>query len=131
MKLIVLLSSVILCLSITSNASAQETQAPDPCANAQTTVDMGDCAGKEYKQADAELNAVYKQLMASLSDKEHQASLKSAQQAWLKFRDANCEFDSFENRGGTIHPVVYTSCLAAMTRARTKELREQTGHEGH
>jgi uncharacterized protein YecT (DUF1311 family) len=131
MKLSVLLSSIILCFLAASNAAAQNPQSPDPCADPQSTVEMRDCAGKEYKQADAELNAVYKELMATLSDKEHQASLRSAQQAWLKYRDANCEFDAFENRGGTIYPVVYTSCLTAMTRARTKELREQMEQEGH
>jgi uncharacterized protein YecT (DUF1311 family) len=130
-KLSVLLSSIILCLFAASNVAAQNPQTPNPCEDAQTTVEMRDCAGRDYKQADAELNALYKQLMATLSDKEHQASLRSAQQAWLKYRDANCEFDAFENRGGTIYPVVYTSCLATMTTARTKELREQTEQEGH
>jgi len=129
-KLSIVLSSIILGFLVASNAVAQNPQTPDPCADAQTTVEMRDCAGKEYKQADAELNAVYKQLMSTLSDKAEQAALKSAQQAWLKYRDANCEFDAFENRGGTIYPVVYTSCLTAMTRARTKELREEM-EEGH
>jgi uncharacterized protein YecT (DUF1311 family) len=130
MKLSVTLSSIILCFLIASNAAAQNPQTPDPCANAQTTVEMQDCAGNDYKRADAELNAVYKQVMATLSDKEYQASLRSAQQAWLKYRDANCRFDAFENRGGTIYLVVYNSCLAAMTRGRTKELREEM-EEGH
>jgi uncharacterized protein YecT (DUF1311 family) len=92
-------------------------------------VELNNCASKEYKQADAELNAVYKQLMASLSNKAQQASLRTAQQAWLKYRDANCEFDAFENRGGSIYQVVYTSCLTAMTKARTKELREESEGE--
>lgn len=131
MKLSALLASIILCFLMASNNAAQTQQTHDPCADAQTTVEMRDCAGKDYRKADAELNAVYKQLMASLSDKEQQASLKTAQQAWLKYRDANCEFAAFENRGGTIYPVVYTSCLAAMTGARTKELREQADPEGH
>ncbi|HVG34914.1 MAG TPA: lysozyme inhibitor LprI family protein [Pyrinomonadaceae bacterium] len=130
MKLSALLFSIGLCFLVASNVPAQNPQTTDPCADAQTTVEMRDCAGKEYKQADAELNAVYKRLMATLSDKAEQASLKSAQQAWLKYRDANCEFDAFENRGGTIYPVVYTSCLTAMTRARTKELQEEMA-EGH
>jgi uncharacterized protein YecT (DUF1311 family) len=111
-----------------TNAVAQNPQTPDPCDNAETTVEMRDCAGKEYKAADAELNTVYKQLMASLSDHPYEAALKTAQQAWLKYRDANCEFEAFDNRGGTIYPVVYNSCLAVMTRARTKELREQLEH---
>lgn len=131
MKLSTLLFSIVLCFLVASNVAAQTPQPSNPCADAQTTVEMRDCAGREYKQADAELNAVYKQLMATLSDKEHQASLRSAQQAWLKYRDANCEFDAFENRGGTIYPVVYTSCLTAMTIARTKELREEAEGEGH
>jgi uncharacterized protein YecT (DUF1311 family) len=130
MKLSALLFSIVLCFLVALNVVAQNPQTTDPCADAQTTVEMRDCAGKEYKQADAELNAVYKRLMATLSDKAEQASLKSAQQAWLKYRDANCEFDAFENRGGTIYPVVYTSCLTAMTRARTKELQEEMA-EGH
>jgi uncharacterized protein YecT (DUF1311 family) len=124
-KLSALSASIVLCFLIASSAAAQTEQTHDPCAGEQTTVEMRDCAGKEYKKADAELNAVYKQLMDSLSGREHQASLRSAQQAWLKYRDANCEFEAFLNRGGTIYPVVYTSCLAATTRARTKELREQ------
>ncbi len=131
MKLSILLSSMILCFLVAFHASAQNPQTTDPCADGQTTVEMRDCAGREYKQADAELNAVYKQLMSTLSDKAEQAALKTAQQSWLKYRDANCEFDAFENRGGTIYPVVYTSCLTAMTRARTKEMRAQTEEEEH
>jgi uncharacterized protein YecT (DUF1311 family) len=107
-----------------ASASAQCGQAPDPCANAQTTVEMRNCAGKEYKKADAELNSVYKQLMSKLTDEGHKAALKTAQQAWIKYRDANCEFEAYLNRGGTIYPVVYTGCLSAMTMNRTKELRE-------
>jgi uncharacterized protein YecT (DUF1311 family) len=89
---------------------------------------MGNCAGAEYQKADAELNRVYKQLMATLEDREYEALLKTAQQAWLKYRDAHCDFEAFANRGGTIYPVVRRSCLAAMTRARAKELREQLEH---
>ena len=131
MNLKILSALILLCFLMLTGVAAQNQQTPDPCDNAQTTVEMRDCAGKEYQKADAELNQVYKQLMASLSDRAHQASLRTAQQAWLKYRDANCEFDAFENLGGTIYPVVYNSCLAAMTRARTKELREQMEQEGH
>jgi uncharacterized protein YecT (DUF1311 family) len=96
----------------------------DPCANATTTVEIDECVGKEYKKVDAELNRVYKQLMAKLEDEGAKTALKTAQQAWLKYRDLNCEFESYENKGGTIYPIVYTGCLSAMTTTRTKELRE-------
>jgi uncharacterized protein YecT (DUF1311 family) len=107
-----------------ASASAQSGQAPDPCDNAQTTVEMRNCAGKEYKKADAELNSAYKLLMSKLTDAGHQAALKTAQQAWIKYRDANCEFEAYLNRGGTFYPIVYTGCLTVMTTNRTKELRE-------
>ena len=131
LKISVLPALIILCFLMTTNARAQNQQTPDPCDNAQSTVDLGDCVGKEYKEADAELNRVYKQLMASLEDREYEALLKTAQQAWLKYRDAHCDFEAFQNRGGTIYPVVQRSCLTAMTRARTKELQEQMKQEGH
>jgi uncharacterized protein YecT (DUF1311 family) len=131
-KLSALMASIVLCFLIASRTPAQSEQAHDPCVDGQTTVEMRECAGKEYKRADAELNAAYKKLMATLSDRGHQAALKAAQQSWLKYRDANCEFEAFLNRGGTIYPVIYTSCLTTMTGARTKELREeQTAQEEH
>jgi uncharacterized protein YecT (DUF1311 family) len=44
---------------------AQKTK--DPCADAQTTAEMRDCAGKEYKQADDELNRVYRHVLEQRS----------------------------------------------------------------
>ncbi len=131
MKISALSAFIILCFLMATNTPAQNQQNPDPCDNAQSTVDMGNCAGVEYQKADAELNRVYKQLMASLEDREYEEALKTAQQAWLKYRDAHCDFRAFQNRSGTIYTVVHRTCLTTMTRARTKELQEQTEREGH
>jgi uncharacterized protein YecT (DUF1311 family) len=125
MKVLDLSISMVLCLLIGSVNPAQNQKSQDPCANAQTTSEMRDCAGKEYKQADAELNKVYKQLMSKLEDEGHQAALKSAQQAWIRYRDTNCEYEGYLNRGGTIYSVVHTGCLTRMTKERTTELRRQ------
>ena len=111
-------------LLVWDSSPAQEKKKQDPCENAQTTVEMRDCAGKEYMEADAELNSVYRQLASKLETEGHRAALKAAQLAWIKYRDANCEFESYLNRGGTIYPVVYESCRARMTVDRTRELRE-------
>ena len=125
MKILACSISMVLCLSIVSADPKQNQKTQDPCANAKTTPEMRDCAGKEYKQADAELNQVYKQLMSKLEDPGHQAALKSAQQAWIKYRDTNCEYESYLNRGGTMYSVVNTGCLTRMTKERTTELRGQ------
>ena len=123
MKLSVLVVAIALCFLLTPSGAAQKGN-QTPCANATTTVEMSDCMGKEYKKVDAELNSVYKQLMAITEDEGEKAALKTAQQAWLKYRDLHCEFESYENKGGTIYPIVYTGCLSAVTATRTKELRE-------
>ena len=85
---------------------------------------MNDCAGKEYQAADAALNQVYRKLVAMLDDEET-SELKVAQNAWLKYRDANCEFVADQYKGGTIRPMIHANCLADVTRNRTTELRAQ------
>ena len=104
--------------------TGQEKKKDDPCPNAQSQAEMTQCAGKEYKAADAELNQVYQKLVAMLDDDE-KAQLKTAQTAWLKYRDSNCEFVADQFKGGTMRPMVYAFCLADVTKNRTTELRTQ------
>jgi len=85
---------------------------------------MNQCAGKDYKTADAALNQVYQRLVTMLDDEER-AQLKEAQTAWIKYRDLNCDFVGDQFKGGTMRPTVYANCLADMTRKRTTELRTQ------
>ncbi|MEJ2408912.1 MAG: lysozyme inhibitor LprI family protein [Novosphingobium sp.] len=49
-------------------------------------------------------------------------TLETAQRAWLKYRDINCEaYDTVE---GSIHTILAGRCWRDMTRDRTLELRE-------
>jgi uncharacterized protein YecT (DUF1311 family) len=104
-------------------ATGAQTQQRDPCKG-ETTYEMKMCAAKRYKQADDELNKVYRELMSKLEDEGHKATLKTAQQAWLKYRDGECDFVSYLNRGGTIYSVVQTECMTSLTNSRIKELKE-------
>ena len=101
-----------------------QAQQQDPCKG-ESTPEMKMCAAKRYKQADDELNKVYRELMSKLEDEGHRATLKTAQQAWLKYRDGHCEFVSYLNRGGTIYSVVLTECMTSLTNSRAKELKEE------
>lgn len=95
-----------------------------PCSEANTQAEMNICAGKEYKTADAALNRVYQQLVGML-DSAGKDQLKEAQTAWIKYRDANCDFVGDQYKGGSIRPMIYGLCLADVTRNRTAELRTQ------
>jgi uncharacterized protein YecT (DUF1311 family) len=108
---------------LVSAVFAQE-QKKDPCAEAQSQAEMNICWGNQYKAADAQLNAAYREFAAKLSAEET-AQLKTAQLAWIKFRDANCEFVADAYKGGSIRPMIAAMCLADVTSARTSELKAQ------
>jgi len=95
-----------------------------PCSDADNQAEMNICAGKEYKNADAELNRVYQQLVAKL-EPEEKAQLKDVEAAWLKYRDTNCGFVADQYKGGSIRPMILGLCLADVTRNRTAELKAQ------
>lgn len=116
--------TLILALLLSSISIAGQKPKDDPCPNAQTQLEMNQCAGNAYKAADGELNQVYRKLVAML-DAEEKAQLKVAQTAWLKYRDAHCEFAGNQYKGGSIRPMIHAFCLADVTRNRTTELKGQ------
>ena len=119
-------SSIFLLLAFLLAAGAAFGQGAKkaPCSDANSQAEMNICAGKEYKAADATLNRVYQQLVAMLESAEKD-QLKEAQIAWIKYRDANCDFVGDQYKGGSIRPMIYGLCLADVTRNRTAELRGQ------
>jgi uncharacterized protein YecT (DUF1311 family) len=126
MKTTTLLVLSIVALFVSLTASAQQRK-PDPCEKANesgVTVDLVECSQKKLSEADADLNKVYRQLMSKLGDKKWELKLRTAQQAWIKYRDANCDYVSEFSGGGSATTFEYNFCLADMTTARAKELLE-------
>lgn len=102
------------------------------CANPQTQMEMTQCAGEDYDKADKDLNVQYQKLRKLVAERDKSAdestkgavdALVAAQRAWVAFRDANCDFEGFQARGGSMEPQLVASCLADMSRKRTDELR--------
>jgi uncharacterized protein YecT (DUF1311 family) len=102
-----------------SHVSAQD------CANAVSQSELNACAQSEYERADKRLNQTYAQVKARIGKR---AVLKSkvinAQRTWIAFRDAECAVSAEGVSGGSAEPMVYASCLARMTEARTKTLSD-------
>lgn len=76
------------------------------------------CLNKVYQEADAELNANYKKLVAKL-DSAGVATLKKGQLAWIEQRNAQCskrESDSF---------FVDLDCATGQTIDRTQFLQDR------
>ena len=112
-------------LLIVNAAARQRQQQRVPCGGEGTQFEANQCAHREYLAADAELNRVYKQLASRLEGEEERAKLKDAETAWIGYRDANCEYEAFFYRGGTMRPLIQSFCLARVTKARAAELKQQ------
>lgn len=102
-------------------------RADDPvdCKHAETQLDLNVCSQHDLDQADATLNADYQKIVARLqgADAKYLEHFKAAQRAWLKFRDAECEFQGSFTDGGSIQPLMINGCLKGLTEKRVKELQ--------
>ena len=82
--------------------------------------------GQIDQAADAELNRVYKQVrQRHASDKTFLRRLQSAQQAWLRYRDAEllARYPEPPRSYGSGFPVCRAALLAELTRERTTRLK--------
>lgn len=92
------------------------------CHKAQTQMELNYCADKAFQVEDKKLNALYRKLMAS-SDAKTQALLRAAERSWLAYRDSECEYETSDSDGGSIHPMEGSDCLAEKTKAHIRELQ--------
>jgi uncharacterized protein YecT (DUF1311 family) len=106
-------------------AAADDSQDSINCANPTVQLEMNICADKDYRRADDALNRAYKSAMAGEDDKGRNL-LRIAERAWVKFRDAHCEYATSGSTGGSIHPMDYANCITQLTELRTKQLKEGT-----
>jgi len=95
------------------------------CSQATTTAAMRTCQNTRYEAAQHNLETVYQSLLKQL-DSAGKEKLRRAQRAWLRFRDANADFQASAAQGGTLAPLVRITVLTDMTNARTAELQKQT-----
>ena len=85
-------------------------------------------ADAAYRKADQELNRVYQQIFKEYRTKTvFLQSLKTAQQRWIQFRDAEMQarFPATNSlvEYGSFFPVCYSNGMEELTKARIKQLR--------
>lgn len=101
---------------------------------------MNICAAHEFAAADADLNAQWSITKAAMKERDegwnesgspawdkrpgYTASLLEAQRAWIKYRDAHCRVEGYTARGGSLEPLLVSTCKTTLTEARTAQLRE-------
>ncbi|HET6433812.1 lysozyme inhibitor LprI family protein [Dyella sp.] len=106
-------------------------EAPGDCRAEQTQAGLNACAGAGFAQADAELNRVWRAIVAKYADQPlFLARLKTAQRAWLAFRDtelgARFPLAPGQQAGvqyGSAFPMCESQQKARLTEQRTAQLR--------
>jgi len=102
--------------------------------------EMNICAHGEFLEADAALNAQWRITRDAMKANDAQLiersgpdgdgrpgyfeTLLEAQRAWIIYRDAHCRSEGNWARGGSIVPLLVSSCKTALTEARTKQLQD-------
>lgn len=89
------------------------------------TSNMIDCMEAESKRQSGRMNRAYKELTDQVSA-QRKKQLQLAQDAWVAYRDENCEF-YYDPDGGTIAAVNANDCFMSATAARAKELETLAG----
>ncbi|BBG30214.1 lysozyme inhibitor LprI family protein [Zymobacter palmae] len=92
------------------------------CGDAQTQAEMNACAYADYRQAESTLSASYSAVLKHTSDVAQRQLLETAQQRWREYQEADCQFQSYAGRGGSLYAMSYTDCLAGASRQRTVAL---------
>ena len=118
------------CLKAAQTLRAERTRCigtvSGPCLEdekANSTAAMSGCHRREAAIWDDLLNTAFGELQKSL-ETAAATKLKDVQIAWIKWRDAKCEFPFALFDGGTMAQPISAACFMDTTASRAIELRE-------
>ncbi|MBC7160548.1 MAG: DUF1311 domain-containing protein [Immundisolibacter sp.] len=93
------------------------------CVEGGNQLQLNFCAGDDFKKADGEMNALYKEQINYLKDPA-KTRLKQSQRAWIAFRDKACLYESGpQEESGSIWPMEMSRCLWQHTKQRIEDLK--------
>ncbi len=95
-----------------------------PCSGT-TQAALGQCAETGRVAADKHLNQAYGQVVARLQDPDDQRqrdALKDAENTWIRFRDAECRFETAGSYGGSMNSMELADCATKLSDARARAL---------
>jgi uncharacterized protein YecT (DUF1311 family) len=89
-----------------------------------TQTDMNIDAMNRLKETEEEMNGLLAEIRGRAQHaKQEIASLNDAQEKWLAYRNAHCDFVTWLNQGGTIRTLLWAGGARKMTADRISELQ--------
>lgn len=119
---------------------AQVSTAPPEvnCTDPQTQSAMNICAQRDYARVDVVLNTRWDEVSQEMRerdthiDRDHDTrpgyfeTFLVAQRAWISFRDAHCASEGMTARGGSMEPLLISTCKSRLALERIMQLRMLT-----
>lgn len=93
------------------------------CWKQGATVAIANCFAASGKEADADLNRLYGEIMTVLGPSDKQG-LQKAERLWVDYREASCSAEKNLWDGGTGGNPAYLACVDDETRHRLDYLQE-------
>ncbi|MCD7099343.1 lysozyme inhibitor LprI family protein [Stenotrophomonas sp. MMGLT7] len=126
-----LLTTVLFIACMPAFAATRDGAARPTCNQDGSQAELNACAADELAAADAELNAVWRDVLAGAGDDAlARERLRTAQRLWLQLRDADlaAQFPLAEGQDprvqyGSMYPMSFALAKAELTRERTAYLR--------
>jgi uncharacterized protein YecT (DUF1311 family) len=129
--------SVAACSTLLAAPPARAQALLNPTSDrAATQQELNQFAASHYKNADRQLNFVYKEVLdrlreqgkGSQPDDQRWArtsinNLVATQRAWLRYRELNCAAARQQYEDAPAAPMVWSECMASMSEIRVKELK--------
>ncbi len=92
------------------------------CEKATTQREIEECSRAEFENASRALETAYNGYLASLTGRECDL-LGKAQEAWLRYREVNCEASAAVYAGGSLAGTELVACKERLTQERLAELK--------
>lgn len=105
-------------------AAGQTDERTGLCDKAATQLELNQCTAEQFKVIDARLNSLYSQINRDIArDTVGVDKLKTAQQAWIKYRDLHCEAARHQAARASMAPMIWADCMTGVTLNRIEELK--------
>ncbi len=109
------------CVLLALGAGATPAAAMD-CKDPPDQMTMNLCAAGDAKAARDELDALYRGLLARLTEASDRDLLTKSQVDWETYSRSECAFETSGSTGGSIHRMTVSLCMEKVTRERIKTL---------
>jgi uncharacterized protein YecT (DUF1311 family) len=116
-----------LVLARCTGSGADDASSVDPCADAETQLELTTCWAEQASAAEQELDQTYARARALFEERDQPdaaASLAESETLWARYRDRHCESASGIYEGGSGEELARARCRARLAMGQSTEVRE-------